>query len=42
MSIEHWITIEINFDEEIRIFDSLFVSFEVKKQIASIIQTKHN
>ena len=42
---EHWITIEISFDEEIRIFDSLFVnnlSFEVKKQIASIVQTKHN
>ena len=42
---EHWITIEISFDEEVRIFDSLFVnklSYEVKKQIASIIQTKHN
>ena len=42
---EHWITIEISFDEEVRIFDSLFVnklSYEVKKQIASIVQTKHN
>ena len=42
---EHWITIEISFDEEVRIFDSLFInklSYEVKKQIASIVQTKHN
>ena len=43
--IQHWLTIEISFDENVRIFDSLYldeVSFEVKKQIASIIQTKHN
>ena len=44
-AFEHWITIEISFDEDVRIFDSLFsnkLSFEVKKQIASIIQTKQN
>ena len=32
--IQHWLTIEISFDENVRIFDSLFlneVSFEVKK-----------
>ena len=42
--IGHWLTIQVDFDEEVRIFDSLFsnkVSFEVKKQIASILQSKH-
>ena len=37
--LEHWITTEISFDEEVRIFDSLF-SNKVKKRIASIIKTK--
>ena len=32
--IQHWLTIKISFDENVRIFDSLFlneVSFRVKK-----------
>ena len=40
---DHWLTFEVKFDEDIRVFDSLYsnLSFEVKKQIASIIQSKH-
>jgi len=40
----HWVTVEIQFDEDERIFDSKYLklSFEVKKQIASIIKSKHD
>ena len=40
----HWLTIEIKFDEDAQVFDSKYLklSFEVKKQIASIIKSKND
>ena len=43
-TLDHWVTVEICVDEQVRIFDSALTkpSYEVKKQIASIIPTKQN
>ena len=43
-TLNHWVTVDVSFDEEVRIFDSLLTkqSYEVKKQIASIINTKNS
>ena len=43
-TLDHWVTDEICVDEQVRIFDSALTkpSFEVKKQIATIIPTKQN
>jgi len=40
----HWVTVKILFDEDVQVFDSKYsnLSFEVKKQIASIIKSKHD
>ena len=38
--IQHWLTIKISFDENVRIFDSLFlneVSFRVKKHHEAVL-----
>jgi len=39
----HWLTVQVEFDEEIRVFDNIYsnTSFEVKKQIASIVKSTH-
>jgi len=43
-TLDYWVTVEVSFDEEVRIFDSLLTkqSYEFKEQIASIINTKNS
>jgi len=39
-TLDHWVTVEVSFDEEVRIL--IKQSYEVMKQIASIINTKNS
>jgi len=43
-TLDHWVMLKVSFDEEVRIFDSLLTkqSYEVKKQVASISNTKNS
>jgi len=40
---DHWLTLQVEFDEGIRVFDSNYshISYDVKKQIASIVKSSH-
>lgn len=41
---DHWITIEILSDEEVRVYDSMFLkpTYHTLKQIASIVKSRHH
>jgi len=41
---DHWLTIQVQFDEDVTVFDSAYsqVPFDVKKQIVSIIKSQHD